>query len=47
MDIVIHDIWFIRVCQNELGKLWPLERAQYCIVLEKHTFKAFLNWHLL
>lgn len=33
MDIVINDIWFIRICQNGLDKLWPLERAQYCIVL--------------
>lgn len=47
MDIVISDIWFIRICQNGPDKLWPLERAQYCIVLEKHTFKEFLSWYLL
>lgn len=47
MDIVTNDIRFIRICQNRLGKLWPLERAQYCIVLGKHTFKEFLSWHSL
>lgn len=43
MDIVICDIWFIRICPNGLAKLWPLERAQYGIVLGKHTFKEFLS----
>lgn len=46
IDIVLNDIHFIRICQNGLGELWPLEKAHYCIVLGKHALKEFLSWHL-
>lgn len=32
-----------RLCQNGVGDLWPLERAQYCTVLGRHTFEEFLR----